>query len=188
MAQRVRWNSKRVYSSTGADIVGIASLAYAVQGCLIVSARTTGVSRLSLGLTGASAHLKDTECSSGSNMAQTARWNSGRAFSFTGSGMVGIASLACAVRECLIAWTRTTGESRLSLGLTGASAYVKGTGCSSGSRMAQRARWNSKGAYFFPGRVPESHVHTGEAGGNGSSEGLGIVFWIKYGPENKMGQ
>ncbi|KAJ8685469.1 hypothetical protein QAD02_021262 [Eretmocerus hayati] len=115
--------------------------------------RTTGESRLSLGLTGASAHLKDTECFSESDMAQRARWNSERSYFFTGAGTVGIAPLAYAVRECSIASRRTTGESRLSLGLTGLSAYLKGTECFSGSNMAPRARWNSKRAYSFTGRV-----------------------------------
>ncbi|KAJ8685467.1 hypothetical protein QAD02_021260 [Eretmocerus hayati] len=108
---------------------------------------TTGESRLSLGLTSASAYLKDTECFIESDLAQGARCDSNMSYLFSGAGTVGIASLTDARRECLVASTRPTGESRLSLGLTGASAFLKATECFPGSNMAQRACWNSERAY-----------------------------------------
>ncbi|KAJ8685470.1 hypothetical protein QAD02_021263 [Eretmocerus hayati] len=125
MAERVRWNGELADFFTGSGTVGSASLAYVVQECLFALTRTTGEFRLSLWLTGAPAYLKDSECFSDSNMAQRARWNSGRAYFFTGTGTVGIASLAYAVKESLIASTETTGESHLILELTSESAQPK---------------------------------------------------------------
>ncbi|KAJ8685462.1 hypothetical protein QAD02_021255 [Eretmocerus hayati] len=102
----------------------------------------------------ASAYLKDSECFFESNMAQRATWNSKWAYSLTEAGTVGIAPLAYAVQEFLIASMRTTGVLRLSLGLTGASAHLEDTERFSESDMAKKARWKSGRAYSPQGRVP----------------------------------
>ncbi|KAJ8685463.1 hypothetical protein QAD02_021256 [Eretmocerus hayati] len=99
----------------------------------------------------ASAYLEDSECFLESNLAQRATWNSNSVYPSTGAGTVGIAPFAYAVQEFLIAYTRTTGEVRLSLGLMGASAHLKDTERVSKSDTAKRARYDSKRSYFSTG-------------------------------------
>ncbi|KAJ8686126.1 hypothetical protein QAD02_021920 [Eretmocerus hayati] len=73
MAQRARWDSKKVDLCTGWGGFGGATLVRAVQGWLTASTRTTGESKLFLERTCASAHPKDsyTTASSGPVSSRT---------------------------------------------------------------------------------------------------------------------